>query len=366
MSASGTSVAGFFARGAGAFPAPASRQQVNSGGDQAEGFHSTDSKRQTWLKEMEKAQMAGWFLPTSAPRGPSNLPNEPLRPQATSKLASAMFTGGTLASQPRAAFFSYPHGSSESQSQGVRGGLPGEGKSQSGRSGRVEADFSTGTENRPATVTQQTGIDHFGKNAESGVFARSAGIQTLLTKGEADQPRPLVTTTNPIDPPVARHTYPVRALEPAALVLNTQKTVLLPALAEPSLRFATSDVHVAGKRTQHGASQAVYGNDRRSSTRVHVEWTQDSLELWLGMDGTAKQVELQAQTVATSVLRTLKQQGQRLTKLTCNGVVVFDATSDITTAPFSPDFFSFVCQDSSAHRRGQLAQNFQIRSFIRR
>lgn len=366
MSASGTSVAGFFARGAGAFPAPASRQQVNSGGDQAEGFHSTHSKRQTWLKEMEKAQIAGWFLPTSAPRGPSNLPNEPLRPQATSKLASAMFTGGALSSQPRAALFSYPHGSSEAQPEGFNGGSPSEGKSQSGRTGRVENDFSTGAENRPATVAQPAGIDHLEKNAESAVFTRSAGIQTLLAKGETDQPRPLASAINSIDPPVTRHTYPVRALEPAALVPNTQQTALLPAFAEPRLRFATSDVNVAGNRTQHGASQAVYGAERRSSTRVHVEWTQDSLELWLGIDGTTEQVELQVQTVATSVLRTLKLQGQRLTRLTCNGVVVFDATTDTTTAPVSPDFSSFVCQDSSAYQRGQPAQNFQIRSFIRR
>jgi hypothetical protein len=61
--------------------------------------------------------------------------------------------------------------------------------------------------------------------------------------------------------------------------------------------------------------------------RMHAQWTERGVQLWLGLDGSAQQVGAQAQAVVYSLHRLLRDQGQQLSRVVCNGQVVFDAAT---------------------------------------
>jgi hypothetical protein len=75
-----------------------------------------------------------------------------------------------------------------------------------------------------------------------------------------------------------------------------------------------------------------------SGTRVYAQWTEAGALLWLGMDGSASQVGFQAAAIVPSLQRALREQGQRLVRVVCNGRVVFDAGMQAATdfVAFSP------------------------------
>lgn len=75
-----------------------------------------------------------------------------------------------------------------------------------------------------------------------------------------------------------------------------------------------------------------------SGTRVYAQWTEAGALLWLGMDGSASQVGFQAAAIVPSLQRALREQGQRLVRVVCNGRVVFDAGMQAATdlIEFSP------------------------------
>ncbi|GKS87314.1 hypothetical protein AVMA1855_24200 [Acidovorax sp. SUPP1855] len=98
------------------------------------------------------------------------------------------------------------------------------------------------------------------------------------------------------------------------------------------------------------ASRLVGGSTaQQAATRLHANWTPDGLNLWIGMDGTAQQVTAQAAVVVNMLQRTLRNQGHRLSRVVCNGSVVYDAATASSGAPLFSDFASFLEQRTVGH-----------------
>ena len=66
--------------------------------------------------------------------------------------------------------------------------------------------------------------------------------------------------------------------------------------------------------------------------RAHSEWVEGALHLWLGMDGTAEQVQAQMLVLLQSLRQSLQQDGRRLSRVVCNGKVVLDAARGLHPA----------------------------------
>ena len=74
--------------------------------------------------------------------------------------------------------------------------------------------------------------------------------------------------------------------------------------------------------------------------RVYAQWSATGVELWLGMDGTAAQVGFQAAALMASLERSLREQGQRLVRVVCNGQVVFDSERQSLSSAAAPSGFA--------------------------
>ncbi|MBF9266302.1 hypothetical protein, partial [Paracidovorax cattleyae] len=95
---------------------------------------------------------------------------------------------------------------------------------------------------------------------------------------------------------------------------------------------------------------------RHAGMRVHAQWSDAGAQLWLGMDGTADQVGFQAAAVVPSLERALREQGQRLVRVVCNGRVVFDAFAPASRQTTGPSRFTDVFS-TAAQRIAPRARN---------
>jgi hypothetical protein len=80
----------------------------------------------------------------------------------------------------------------------------------------------------------------------------------------------------------------------------------------------------------HEAAHAVRTREptctERVATRVHLEKHPDGLAVWIGADGDAASIQLQAAALLAELQRALPAAGQRLARLVCNGVDVHIAS----------------------------------------
>ncbi len=361
---------------------------ARSARDAAEGREPpglSPSLRQAWLREMERAQLAGWFQPFNptavlqpsgaAPRPAQGLPTAmPSAVRAGGGLPAAYRPmpapsadqGGVPVSPARAAA-SRPGagapGTASTSPSAAAGGVAGPMHSGDGAAGVPDRGGSDGMRAVPATGA---GGDAWPHPAPAGASApmplasafagrgaaASAGIAAVdqataaIGSGAVDEASAIVERAGG----PAWRPDGMRSLEvPSLLALATASTS---APTEPG----EGQTERSG-RTAPGAARALPAEAQRSAgMRVHAQWSGAGAQLWLGMDGTADQIGFQAAAVVPSLERALREQGQRLVRVVCNGRVVFDAFAPASRQAAGPSRFTDVFS-TAAQRIAPRARN---------
>lgn len=342
--------------------------------------------RQAWLREMERAQLAGWFQPFTPAAVPQPSGAAARSVQALpSGMPSARAAGGLPAAyrampvptanrgntpalpsadiSPRA---EDPGTASANHSAGA-GGAAGAMHSDGGAAGMPDQDGSDGMRAAPAPGA---GVDPWSPAAPAGASApvplagASAGRGAAASAGTASADQATAATgSGSVDRAAAiveRVVVPawrpdgVRSFAvplPAALAAASTSAPTEPGdgPAERSGRTATA--------IAPGVARALPAEAQRSTgMRVHAQWSDAGAQLWLGMDGTADQVGFQAAAVVPSLERALREQGQRLVRVVCNGRVVFDAFAPASRQAAGPSRFTDVFS-TAAQRIAPRARN---------
>jgi hypothetical protein len=116
----------------------------------------------------------------------------------------------------------------------------------------------------------------------------------------------------------------------AALALLAVRDAAAPATAVPGADRPSTRASQSPASPSAASGPAIarwQGAAQAQGMRMHAQWTERGVQLWLGLDGSAQQVGVQAQAVVYSLHRLLRDQGQQLSRVVCNGQVVFDAAT---------------------------------------
>lgn len=96
-------------------------------------------------------------------------------------------------------------------------------------------------------------------------------------------------------------------------------------------RTAIDPLHVQKSRnsTVHGVDESADAEFLRATalaqaqtTRVHLQWREGAVFVWLGMDGSAHHIEMQLGLLLPELERALAARGMRLGRIVCNGQLV--------------------------------------------
>lgn len=286
---------------------------------QTDKFGEEGAKRQAWLREMERAQLAGWFLPAGREtpsnklivKSPAILAHSRVRPDFVSDRGFPYSTvsdqvgqlsvsdsdqspmGTTDDLHKRSPFLSYAHNKVSADFGSASSKGSDDARMQMGRcvSSDTQAEFDG---NHSATVSFTA--PGFSRGDEYTSVPPNSGAPQ---KG-FDLP---VFSTHLSSTPFVR-TDSMRAAQVYGVTFQW---------------LSMQEVDI-----QDGTGLPNLGCPRNPATRLHTQWSSEGLMLWIGLDGTARQVELQAQSIVNTLMRTLSSQGQRLSRVVCNGTVVFD------------------------------------------
>lgn len=312
----------------------------------AEKLGDEGAKRQAWLREMERAQLAGWFVPTDREasrhefvvknpvrlepqrspaafvpeRGfPYAAASEGVEPLEVAGEALGSAASASASADPQAPPAPVQHRDVASEASDVVSM-----HDPDGVKGRTEqsalSDPPEVPEGHRAAAAPLPGPG----------FARASEHALLASRSATAQEAPA---------------FPVR---PNVIPPELPRLMSLPAMLRTELAGSRQvegmpNMHISVREAEalDGALLSNAGTQRSTATRLHTQWTSEGLNLWIGMDGTAKQVELQAQAIAATLQRTLKSQGQRLSRVVCNGTVVFDDKVSEFGSRHLTDFSSF-------------------------
>jgi hypothetical protein len=297
----------------------------------ADSLNDEGTKRQAWLREMERAQLADWFVSTSRESFRHEFPVknsarlEPLR--------------APVAFSPERGFPYAIAGESVEHSDVLAPAKNRERASEKSDTGSVlhTDDVNEFWEQSAFSDIPET----LGEHRATAVPLPGAGFPreiervSLAAGSAAVQELPgLSARPHLISPELARFVSP-----PVMFRMESVGSQLVEDI--PNMRVALRETEaVDGTFLPNVATQ------RSTATRLHTQWTSEGLNLWIGMDGTARQVELQAQAIVTTLQRTLKFQGQRLSRVVCNGTVVFDDKVSEFGNRHLTDFSSFWKQEA--------------------
>ena len=331
--------------------------------------------RQAWLREMERAQLAGWFQPFSpgeaSPAGTGSIAVKrgtalPVDAAPMSHAASAAVAfrtpvvSASLWQKPVALPFSETldasprHGAAAAQeSRGepdtadARSDVAAGGKPPGQDAVSASSGVGDVPEPRDATASASSDVSLAGLPTVSPAeAAETAGATPGGAGTDAGSERPLVM--KPLMDDAAAAWTPARLQ--AATTPGLAVTMARSALPEFRAPLATAaQWPPSGAEGRPGDPAPALGRQARSmgadphmqggnasGTRVYAQWTEAGALLWLGMDGSASQVGFQAAAIVPSLQRALREQGQRLVRVVCNGRVVFDAGMQAAT-----DFIAF-------------------------
>lgn len=331
--------------------APANRSMASQGG-LADKLGEEGAKRQAWLREMERAQLAGWFVPGGREASHHEFGvNSSVRLEPQHSPAAFVSERG----------FPYAEVSESVEPLGMRGDASGSTVSGSASTSVDHQDPSTPVPQRDVIATRDSGEGR----PEKGVVSvaqelpeERGNAATLLPtpgfsrgSGHAFAARSAAVQESP--------SLPVRQ---SVIPPEQPRLISLPALFR--IEFSGSP-QVDGKHNLRMAVREAEalddvffprtGTQRSTATRLHTQWTSEGLNLWIGMDGTARQVELQAQAIAATLQRTLKSQGQRLSRVVCNGAVVFDDKLSELASRRLTDFSSFLTQEAHVRMSADIS-----------
>lgn len=329
--------------------------------------------RQAWLREMERAQLAGWFQPFSPgeassagarpvaakPGTPSPAHAAPIPPAASA--AAAIRSPVVRASpwqKPGVTPFpesvqKTPYGAGAVQhvtSESRMGDARSNARAGHNASGSVAASASSARGDVPGPRQATASMAYESSPAESSsapAASMTAGAGPTSGKVGPDAGSGLPLVAKPFMDNAAVAWWPAR-LQPAVapdLVMTLPRSA--PAeFRGPAAAAVASSAGSEGRRgdpalalerqaRSMGANPHMHGGNA-TGTRVYAQWTDAGALLWLGMDGAASQVGFQAAAIVPYLQRALREQGQRLLRVVCNGRVVFDAGMQTTT-----DFIAF-------------------------
>ncbi|GAB2731311.1 hypothetical protein [Comamonas sediminis] len=294
--------------------------------------------RQAWLRAMEQSQVSGWFQPFAHPETlPATEKLQPKPPRvahATAQLAS--FCSSAMrqhaeAAQPLATSTS-PGISQVAQSAAV----PGTAAGHVAHMARQAAPASQAPQSGVATSVAQP------SSAAVQAQALIAEAAALPASGLASALQNMVGNLGLQAAAVPSANDPAPRLQPQPMPLpaqwiSTQTRLVMSPISAITVAVESSTEH-ALPTDQASSKTAQFAAPRETATRTHAVWDQDNLSLWLGMDGTASQIGLQASMLIKTLRQSLSMQGQRLQRVVCNGQLIFDAA----TAGSAPDtFYSF-------------------------
>ena len=353
----GTAIAGAFG---------AARRSTASPENQADRSGQEGAKRQAWLREMERAQLAGWFLPTGREslRSGAAMKNPVISEPSRSLTAVAHHHGFPYSTSTGEARHMVPVLAPESGPVAAVGA-----PSQHAFASSVQSREMSPAESRTASMQAPSGmrgpVEQGMQSDETFVhpdgqsftaahypaagFLRGGEHLLLVTSSATSQESP--------------------ALPLSASQTQVQPQVFLsspvPARWEPAVNTQWDGVTYVQKAAQEvspqeGSQVSRQAAQRNTATRIHTQWTSEGMTVWIGMDGTARQVELQAQAIVSTLLRTFNSQGQRLSRVVCNGTVVFDSQDPEANSRHLADFSSFLHQDAHIRMSADISSpNFQ-------
>ena len=301
--------------------------------------------RQAWLRAMEQSQVSGWFQPFSLPEAqpaaermqpkPSPMPQASAHPAS---FASAAMLGRAVAAQQLAP----SAGPENNQIAAAATAAPAAVAANVANLAQPASPASQALQSSvEATAAQATGapVNAQVPNAEAGTLPAS-GLASALQSVSANLGAQAATITSASNAPP--RLLPLPTPLPAQW-LSTQTRLVMSSIsaaaeAEPSIENALPTDQASAKTAQFAAL-------RETATRTHAVWDQDNLSLWLGMDGTASQIGLQASMLIKTLRQSLSLQGQRLQRVVCNGQLIFDAA----TAGSAPDNFHTISDVIDRH-----------------
>ncbi|BFO56020.1 hypothetical protein [Acidovorax sacchari] len=358
---------------------------ARGGRDAAEGREPpglSPALRQAWLREMERAQLAGWFQPfaPAAMPQPSGAAARPSQGLPTAMPSAARAASGLPAayrampvppanrgSMPASASGEDAPGTVSADRSAVAGGVAGPRHSDGGALGMPDRGGSDGMRAAPAPGAGGDAWPHpalAGASAPMPLASALAGRGAAASAGiaAADQATAAIGSGA-----VERAAAIVdRAMAPAWRPDGVRPlAVPLPAAlaaASTSAPMESGDgpAEHSGRTASGaapGAARSLPAEAQRSTgMRVHAQWSDAGAQLWLGMDGTADQVGYQAAAVVPSLERALREQGQRLVRVVCNGRVVFDAFAPASRQAAGPSRFTDVFS-TAAQRIAPRARN---------
>ena len=310
------------------------------------------ARRSAWLREMERAQIAHWFMRFEN-RGPANVPSitpnarpsialQALAIPATTKhekpaVAAANATTASPLPGETAQNFSPPGAVDEvpplTASLAASPGMKGE---HIPASTLAAEKFEAGTGDPRASGASRNDLISARRLTAHLAQALNGHLASL-----AESTRPVSLNPGPVSSshsmlPLITLTHPVnlevRAVATARLATATATTQ---AALGPMLDFvAPSDgdaqhANQAGSSTRIAPRLALRPGDH-TRIRLHAQWIEEAVTVWLGMDGSPAQIASQASVVIAELQRHLGSQGQRLSRVICNGQVFFDSAMQTT------------------------------------
>ncbi|SFD93437.1 hypothetical protein [Paracidovorax konjaci] len=334
-------------------------------GNEGEPPRQSASVRQAWLREMERTQLAGWFQPfAQAEAVPALNTHAGPRPEASRlsaaapRAASAFPVAYRQLLQPQAGPYErhategFPNAAAKATQQELGSGETVRTKAPESAYSRTnapheETEAHPGQDHRTeaphihpagAALEPQDGWAKGGKALHSAAskvdpLAHSAGSESRpVPAGVAPSAPPEITPPPMADHPTAAFAAPFEAETVVAAPLRPDGGIPRQQGAGSAAPASRGTARLAAPETQQAPG-----------TRVHAQWSAAGVELWLGMDGAASQVGFQAAALVPSLQRSLREQGQRLVRVVCNGQVVFDGDSPIShLLPATPRFADIV------------------------
>lgn len=306
--------------------------------------------RQAWLREMERAQMTDWFQPsdmgstrgngrgleTAAPTLRVSPAEAPARPAHGGAAASMRPVALAVALSARSAPVAsgWPSSFTAAPMAGSAAGAPALSPRQAG-SGLAAAAYAAA--GAGAVPIPMPGAAQAASQAAPAHRATQAEVQrAFIASALSLPPAPLLAGT-------------------AAVALHAVSMPAQPDMAEPRAPAAAARENAdAAPRRSASANPHWQNAALPQGMRMHAQWTDSGVQLWLGMDGNAQQTGAQALAVVYSLQRLLRDQGQQLSRLVCNGKVVFDAASRPPGAMRTPHEFSDIFDRLASSTRHDL------------
>jgi hypothetical protein len=307
------------------------------------------ASQKAWFKEMELAQIREWFRGFD---GTSASPS-PRTPTSVITMASAWHPARSVLpygshTADAAADLQVLHGDTPSEKYEAKE-APTSHSPQQGEQQSISA-YPAGACSRTLTAPALSAQETPAPWTRSGIALASARRDDA-NFGES-MPRYAAHPSPTLAVPLAAQFGPAAPLVGEAVVPEDVKDVVLHVIsgleteASASAKKATSDnAHEISSASPPLLGTALINGE--SATRVHAQWTPEGLQLWLGMDGTAEQIENQAVALLQELQNALRGQGQRLARMVCNGRIVWDSELESGATPTPAKVFAQVLEQQA-------------------